>query len=296
MATKSEELFNEIRNSIPTYYEKFGLLDCDVECTSELDGTGKKPQAEVLRTEKLSLLLKCFEQAFSTMGASPDRASFFTSSYAFPNARILSDHGLTNGGQINAEYLRHGEYNEIIANVSPDYVSTLVGYFIERAKESTDPIINVNSHHSRKLFFIIGPAGVGKTTFLNYIFSVHAERLRKEKVIWVRLDLGKHDDRTETFQAAFAKKAIRILREKYWDILSAEMDNFKQYLEDEWQVLGSLRDQVLSDISNQIKRFITMDPTGEDAAISEAFGKKLIEFLQQKRGYCMIMPLTAWTC
>ena len=39
-------------------------------------------------------------------------------------------------------------------------------------------------------FLIIGKPGLGKTAFLNYLFSVWSNYMRSNKIMWIRVDLG----------------------------------------------------------------------------------------------------------
>ncbi|EKE06191.1 MAG: hypothetical protein ACD_19C00056G0001 [uncultured bacterium] len=82
-------------------------------------------------------------------------------------------------------------------NSNKDRANCVMSFWSTRAKqlagqdvsESKFDIPNDDFKLSR--FILRGKPGVGKTAFLNYIFSVNAEYLIKNNIIWIRTDLSK---------------------------------------------------------------------------------------------------------
>ena len=68
-------------------------------------------------------------------------------------------------------------------------------------------------------YILRGKPGVGKTAFLNYVFSIHAESLTKNNIIWIRTDLSKPRGSELGLRTQMYAKFIRIFCDFY---LSAE--------------------------------------------------------------------------
>lgn len=88
---------------------------------------------------------------------------------------------------------------------------------------------DINSISNSK-FFITGDIGIGKTTFLNYIFSTFHDLLHKKNVIWVRVDLTKHYHNIKILKESLEFQISRIYREHYEKDLLEKKEEFIEFI------------------------------------------------------------------
>lgn len=108
-------------------------------------------------------------------------------------------------------------------------------------------------------YVLYGKPGVGKTAFLNYLFSVNAEDLLSRKVLWVRVSVsGNRLDPYDTLKARLYIKFIRIFCEFYLFERSFGFDN---------TFMDSLREFLLDKI-RQSEDFADMEPEAKSRLVS----------------------------
>lgn len=64
-------------------------------------------------------------------------------------------------------------------------------------------------------FVFYGPPGVGKTTIINYLFSINSDRLIGDRVIWIRVDLNKSEGAELDLRNRLNAKFVRIFSKFY---------------------------------------------------------------------------------
>jgi hypothetical protein len=104
-------------------------------------------------------------------------------------------------------------------NLDEKYTEKFIVELLRRSQEihSTSSDI-ANSKNSR--FFILGEVGVGKTTFLNNVFSIYHDKLKEKKVFWVRVDLTKSHLRGRSLIDALHFQMSKIFRGHYYECLT----------------------------------------------------------------------------
>jgi hypothetical protein len=221
-----------------------------------------------LNTEN-EALLQIFRRVFSIFEAGKDKKNIFDIIYAFPENSDKYSH-LLGVNILNTDDLL------LPVNLSPEYVSFFLRCLCGRAiaiKNSTDNLDSAN----RSRFFLIGDVGVGKTTFLNYLFSHDYDYFDSAKVIWVRVDLTKDYLSNKTLHEAVRYQLARIYREYY----EKDIDhNFVDFLERELSPLikaGRIKDtEAKSKIDEYLAPFIKERNTSFDPCLEEGV-KKYVE-------------------
>ena len=100
------------------------------------------------------------------------------------------------------EYFQINNVADIFINASPKTVNTFVNdiatisqfnrllYLMHKKSINNTPIFSRDQNNISKIFFV-GKKGTGKTTLINYAFTIYNKLLEDSKVIWIRIDLTK---------------------------------------------------------------------------------------------------------
>ncbi len=134
------------------------------------------------------------------------------------------------------------------ANTSEEGANTtnrnIVNYSEEDAEKFLDRLIsgaisaykkkenNDNKTSRRDRFFLmLGDRGVGKTFFINYLFSVYSEKLINKKTIWIRISLVSRRKGWNVSERLY-RKSVRIIFEKYLnrDEFLGDIEGLREYL------------------------------------------------------------------
>ena len=156
-------------------------------------------------------LFKLFERSFAMIEAGKNRSDLFKLIYSFPREdeyvkKCKEYYTNKNLLDLDAEL--------IPLNIDENYAKNFVKCLCGRAKS-----IKKNKNRmlaaNRSRFFIIGDVGIGKTTFLNYIFSCTYKYLEKMSVMWIRVDLTKPYLSSLPLNEAINFQLARVAREHY---------------------------------------------------------------------------------
>jgi len=129
------------------------------------------------------------------------------------------------------------------ANLDETYTKKLLHELMLQAKGIRDNPKERMSNANNSRFFLLGEKGVGKTAFLNNIFSRYPSDLKKNEICWIRVDLTKDHFRKKTLLQAMNFQLVRIFREHYFtEFSNSEISDFKVFLTKEFYE-GSLMDQ-----------------------------------------------------
>jgi GTPase SAR1 family protein len=122
------------------------------------------------------------------------------------------------------------DLNNIPVNLDEEYTRKFMVELSRKAQEIRDTKGDIASIKNSR-FFILGDVGVGKTTFLNNIFSQYHDNLKDENVFWVRVDLTKPNLSESTLFNALSFQISRIFRAHYFESYdSCDLENFKSTL------------------------------------------------------------------
>lgn len=287
-------IYNQLRYSLKSLKNTFDRMDCDLWRPLSDKAHMIKGFASINfpRAYNLQLPLKCFLDCLEIIPASPKRKPLFEKIYVFPNENMLKDAGATTDINTNRELLRDSYSPIAFANVSDEWLDELLNHFIEtchrlrREKRSRAKIISRTKKDS--IFFCIGEPGIGKTTFINNMFSTRAERLRKEKIIWIRLDLNDPSQRRYNFEDSFLIKIITILREFYTEEIDFNSKALRGYIQQKWSASTERSAITVADIEILFRKFFTLRPYNIERQLDLAFIDIVIDYLMEELGYGFI--------
>ncbi len=111
----------------------------------------------------------------------PENTSAIKDSYVFSSNRAIEE-------QADSENFVNRSSKAVDTFV--DQVVTEANFQWQLSKQTAKGGADLN-HLSQRTFIVHGPRGSGKTFFLNYILAQYIDKLDRQSVIWVRLDLVK---------------------------------------------------------------------------------------------------------
>lgn len=286
-------IFNQLRHSLKTIKNKFDRLDCDTERALTYKSHFIKDfKSSFPLINTLELPYKYFLTSLQTIPASPERKLLFNKTYEVPSKKILDKYGATTDISYNKAKLLDPYSPYIWGNVSKEWIKELILHFITVAKDVRKERINkeqtIGRAKKNSIFFCIGDPGVGKTTFINNMFSVYSEHLRNEKVIWVRLDLNDASQMKDDFEEAFLLKTIRILHDKYSEEIDFHDDGIKGYVNTRWASTTGKGMITVTDIDNLFKKFFTLRRYNIEDQLDLSFIDVVIDYLIEKLEYSFI--------
>lgn len=106
-------------------------------------------------------------------------------------------------------------------NLSPGHAEEFLNFLINRA-HTVKKIEDRREACKLSRFFLIGDLGSGKTTFINYLYSMYAPILKNKGIFWVVLDLTKGYYSKENLYSSLSFQISKIFREHYFENLSVE--------------------------------------------------------------------------
>ena len=162
------------------------------------------------KTHKLNLehkaVSKIFNVASTMFEANKRNGNIYETIYSFPTK--LTE----NVDDIDFDFMSTNQEMLVInksKEISRGFISFICNKAIQLKKD--DGLDSI----SNSKFFITGEVGVGKTAFLNYLFSLYHSELRKKNVIWIRVDLTKHYHGNATLEDSLDFQIARIYRQHY---------------------------------------------------------------------------------
>lgn len=75
---------------------------------------------------------------------------------------------------------------------------------------------NIDDYYEYCKYVIVGPPGIGKTAFINYLFSVFYDELDQNKIILIRVDLNDITRFKDTLEERFCSKVMRVIAKRYF--------------------------------------------------------------------------------
>jgi hypothetical protein len=114
--------------------------------------------------------------------------------------------------------------NNIPVNLDEEYTKKFIVELSRRAIQIRGTKHNINNAQLSR-FFLLGDVGVGKTAFLNNVFSRYHSELKKDKVCWVRVDLTKSHLRDRTLMDALNFQISKVFRAHYFDDLTDDEES-----------------------------------------------------------------------
>jgi|GEM_PF-3505437 hypothetical protein len=288
---RAEEILRDIIRFIPSFNNKFNRLDCDVDRPREVKEERNRFNKSIPHTENFQLHLDCFQKTLNFIPASKKRKDLFTSTYVFPDEEILIENNINSSDiQSFKEELRDDFSTDHYANISKKHAEILLDYLIDKAISQKREKLYDNDVYSRhknhSTFFLLGDPGIGKSTFVNYLFSVYASRLIEKKVIWVRLHFNRYNH-TKSINNAFLYRAIRIIKEHYSDDIDLSSDILKNYIKEKWKV-KSEKDNFNSFIDNQFQELRKLRLHDIESQLDASFINYIIEFIIERLEYSVI--------
>jgi len=153
-------------------------------------------------------------------GGDSTRKKIFNSAYVTPKENDIS-HEITkyhfNIYKRDAEefYKDLQVKSEIAINASIETIKKFAKYLCDTAKLPKNNTFYDNAN--KKLLFLTGAYGEGKSFLINYIITVLQDDLfEEENIITVKIDLGKPNKEEETIQEKIYRQVIKILKYKYF--------------------------------------------------------------------------------
>lgn len=165
---------------------------------------------------------KIFNVASTMFEANKKNKAVYDTIYTFPSS-------LSNKNEYKDIDFLSSNKDMIPINISKDvarkFISSICNKAIQLNKDqSLDSVSNSK-------FFITGEIGVGKTAFINYLFSTYHNLLKEKNVIWIRVDLTKHYHGNTSLEESLEFQIARIYRQHYMkNIIS--ITNFNRKFED----------------------------------------------------------------
>jgi hypothetical protein len=182
--------------------------------------------------------LKIIADSFNFIEMSRRRAEDHKNSYVIGTEDVALD--------LDLQSTVDASVSPIEINISPNMVEKvyelwrdkamqLVEYALLWSRNETQRIDKLEASN-QSVFYVVGNPGVGKTAFINYLFSVKAEQLIDRKVLYLRVSLtGANAGSTSSdLEVLFHSKFIRIFSKFYLyampEFNSQFLQDFKDYL------------------------------------------------------------------
>jgi len=201
----------------------------------------------------------------------------------------------------------------ITLNYSQARVTSLVSFWVKKAKSIVN-ISNMPSEAQRGAalqqtrYIILGKPGVGKTAFINYIFSKHSDDLERDKIIVIRVDLSDSSETHLNLEHKLNSKFLRIFAtdylNRYKEFDSQFIRSFRDYLvkqlrdyahpssktEEDLLVLQvsnfiNVLNKLRSDQSLRLTSPEAWTVNGVDPTYGHLAASRLLEYLQRTHGY-----------
>lgn len=185
-----------------------------------------------------------FQAALGEVEGGYDKRQVFETFYAFPD-----ESNIQNYPDIRENIdLLNMDTELIPVNLSPGHAVEFLNFLINRA-HTVKKIEDKEEACKLSRFFLIGDLGSGKTTFINYLYSMYAPNLKAKRIFWVNLDLTKGHHNKENLCSSLSFQIAKIFREHYFNNLSK--DEYK-------------------DLTNLIKNEF-IEPGNSDRGVEEPF-------------------------
>jgi hypothetical protein len=151
--------------------------------------------------------LKKYINSLSHIPMSPNRKDLFEKFYVIDNEN--TDHILNELG-IKKMVTR----NFLSINNNKKRVDSFVKLLIKEAKK----LVHYQNDQdiSFAKYVIVGKPGTGKTAFINYLFSMHSDKLDEEKIIYTRVNLNDVSQESSNLKTRMLSKWLRIFSKYYF--------------------------------------------------------------------------------
>ncbi len=157
---------------------------------------------------------------------------------------------------------------------------------IASSKKEYNYLISKNNHlvKNRDIFILKGNRGIGKTFFINTLFSNHNDSLNKKKVIWVRIDVPQEiSSNNENILDSLRLQIVKILLRYYNnhpDFLSITSD-IKKIIKEKYQIERNRYIDCLNHAVNVLTNVYTNEKLTTDD-FPRAISDEIIHYAHQK--------------
>lgn len=225
MDTDQKEILSQLRHSEFSSYKrnKFKLDKHEIRRPIDYckDVTTPEDERSVFPME-LPILYRDFNEAFQHYCASNNvmRKKIFNTALATPIEK-------NNMSRANATYLKLYKkkivrfeqdlrnMTQIKINASKETIEAFTKYLCEVSHLGRSN--KVNENHNKKVLFLTGELGEGKSFLINYILTSYQDEIfEKKKVITVKVDLASIHQEEASLEEKIYKKLIKILKTKYF--------------------------------------------------------------------------------
>lgn len=298
--SKAQDILNQLTVNIRKLENNFDRLNCEVRRPTKKKLIDKERDRTLqheafphyLNTKDLELPLKIIYDKFKYISAGPSKAPDFAKTYIYPEDAFLKEKHIIDDVDFNNSVLMDTSIKDLPANISDQWTIQLLDYFVDISRRCRDEIVKngtlSSSMMTESICFLVGDPGVGKSCFINYMFSMYADCLRKEKSIWIRLDLNNPADRNSSFEISFRNKTINILKEKYKDEINLDSREVVDYICEEWRVSPESHTISIEQINTCIQRIITASPYTVESKLDNNLVDLILKYLSTKKGYSFI--------
>ena len=200
-------------------------------------------------TPENKALQRIFEKCFSMWEAGRGQEGLFNTIYAFPKVDQAWE-------WLMGRNILDIKKELIPINLNEDYVNYFISCLAGRAKSIKKSSRKIDASN-RSRFFVVGDVGTGKTTFLNYAFSLNYNQLHKSKVMWIRVDLTKEYHANKTLSDAVSFQLSKVYRKNYESDLFKHKDDLEKHIKKKFSRLPA--NEAVSDekISSYIQEYFS---------------------------------------
>jgi hypothetical protein len=117
-------------------------------------------------------------------------------------------------------------------NVNPNVTTSFVNQLLQKARDNKRTTVNVKASSESSKFFFIGDIGIGKSTFIKYIFSKYQKEIESRgDIFWLHFDLNLQYLRRLSIPEAIKFESAKLFRKNFINGFSDEkLHLFKNFL------------------------------------------------------------------
>ncbi|MFC1937951.1 hypothetical protein ACFLWY_05295 [Chloroflexota bacterium] len=209
-------------------------------------------------TQEQILMYTAIRDTFQHVTASPKNAELFKRIYVYKHTS-WSD---VSEEESSLQNLTTSDTNNIFDGYRPIIPANLIASLTKQILKGLVQLSRKTIHPNQSYvdvistrFFVVGPIGSGKTTFFNALYSMYHGFLRKNKVVWVRLNLTESVMRELGIKRGLSFNATNILLRHHFQDLKIGSDSIKSTLQ-------------ASMASHGATRFVSLPPSNLDRLIN----------------------------